>query len=432
MSAFPQQIIARKRDGGTLSESDIESFVAGLCDNAWSDAQVAALAMAIVCRGMQAEERTTLTRSMLHSGNVLKWPGDRLRGPVVDKHSTGGVGDKVSLILAPLLAACGCHVPMISGRGLAHTGGTLDKLESIPGFRTDMPLPGFQRIVEEIGCAIVGQSAELVPADRRFYAIRDVTGTVPSKALIVASILSKKLAAGLAGLVMDIKCGSGGFMTKREDASQLAREIVATAKQLGLPTRALITDMGVPLGTSVGHALEIREVLNFLSGGHRDPRLAEVTLALCKQALAVSDVADADASLNQALDSGRAAEYFARMVAAQGGPTDVFAGAVKLAQAPAQKPLTANDDGFFAGLDALQVGTLVLSLGGGRQQVSDPIDAAVGFSDLCPPGTPVQRGDPLAVVHARDAAAADAVIASLSGLVRLDSSVPKPVIFETP
>jgi len=430
--AFPQQIIARKRDGGVLTSGDIDHFVAGLCDQSWSDAQVSALAMAILCRGMDTRERTALTRGMTRSGTILQWPRQGLRGPLLDKHSTGGVGDKVSLILAPILAACDCHVPMISGRGLAHTGGTLDKLETIEGFNTQIPEPRFQAIVREVGCAIVGQSAALAPADRRLYAIRDVTGTVPSRPLIVASILSKKLAAGLDGLVMDIKCGSGGFMTTAEQARQLAVEIIDTAAVLGLPAHALVTDMNAPLGTTVGHALEVTEALDFLSGEHRDARLGEVTLKLCAQALALGGTSDPEHAVEAALASGRAAEFFARMVAAQGGPSDIFAMPKPVPRAPVKIPLVAAQDGAFAGFDALQTGTLVMSMGGGRRQASDRIDPGVGLSHLCPPGTVVQRGDRLALVHGNDRDAAQTATRELSQQIHYDTdSSGPPLILDT-
>jgi thymidine phosphorylase len=320
------ELIRRKRDGGELGEEEIAFLVKGIADGSVSDAQVGALAMAIVLRGMSSEERIALTGAMTRSGEVLDWEGAGLGGPALDKHSTGGVGDKVSLLLAPIVAACGGAVPMISGRGLGHTGGTLDKLESIPGYDTAPDPDALRRAVASAGCAIVGQTAQLAPADRRLYAIRDATGTVESIHLIVASILSKKLAAGLDALVMDVKVGSGAFMTSMDDARELAGAIVEVARGNGLPTSALVTDMDRVLGRTAGNAVEVRESIEALTGGGVDERLREVTLALCAELLVLGGVeADAGAarsSAERALESGAAAERFAAMVAELGGPSD--------------------------------------------------------------------------------------------------------------
>ena len=325
-SFFPQEIIRKKRDGGALGKDEIAFFVRGLSDGAISEGQVAAFAMAVFFRGMSMDERTALTRAMTASGTVLEWPD--APGPVLDKHSTGGIGDKVSLMLAPVLAACGAVVPMISGRGLGHTGGTLDKLDSIAGYSTAPDLDTFRRAVAEAGCAIVGQTAELAPADRRLYAIRDVTATVESVPLITASILSKKLAAGLDRLVMDVKFGSGAFLSRIEEARELADSIVAVAGGAGLPCAALLTDMNQVLGRTAGNAVEVGEAIAYLTGAARDRRLHEVTLALAAELLVMGDLAPDDSvartMIGTVLDTGAAAERFARMAAALGGPSDLL------------------------------------------------------------------------------------------------------------
>ena len=323
---LPQEIIRAKRDGETLSAGEIGDFIAGLTSGAVTEGQVAAFAMAVFFRGMTLDERVALTRAMTASGSSIEWGQENLPGPILDKHSTGGVGDNVSLMLAPMLAASGAYVPMISGRGLGHTGGTLDKLDSIEGYASQPDLALFKRVVKEAGCAIIGQTAELAPADRRLYAIRDVTATVESVALITASILSKKLAAGLQGLVMDVKTGSGAFMPTLNGARELASSIAAVATDAGLPTISLITDMNEPLASAAGNAVEVRNAVDYLTGARRDPRLDRVTMALGAELLALSGLApDAiagEAALKRALDSGAAAERFDRMVAALGGPKD--------------------------------------------------------------------------------------------------------------
>src|SRR5688572_25346172 len=315
------EVIRRKRDGATLTAEEINFLVGGITDGGLSDAQVGALAMAFFLRGLEAGERVALTTAMRDSGTVLQWDLDR---PVVDKHSTGGVGDKVSLMLAPILAACGAAVPMISGRGLGHTGGTLDKLDSIPGYQSVPATEVIRRVVLDAGCAIVGQTADLAPADRRLYAVRDATGTVESIPLIVASILSKKLAEGLDALVLDVKTGSGAFMARREEAQKLAEALVEVAKGAGLNTVALLTDMDEVLGTTAGNALEVRESVDHLTGARREPRLHEVTVALAAAALVQSRLAPdedtAHSQIESVLDDGRAAETFGRMVSALGGP----------------------------------------------------------------------------------------------------------------
>src|SRR5271155_2975698 len=309
---LPQEIIRAKRDGKSLSEEDIAVFIAGLTSGAVSEGQAAAFAMAVFFRGMTIDERVHLTQAMTRSGAKLDWREANLPGPVVDKHSTGGVGDNVSLMLAPMLAACGAYVPMISGRGLGHTGGTLDKLDSIPGYVTQPEIARFRRVVKDAGCAIIGQTADLAPADRRLYAIRDVTATVESVALITASILSKKLAAGLQGLVMDVKTGSGAFMPTLEASRELATSIANVATGAGLPTVSLITDMNEPLASAAGNVVEIRNAVDYLTGAKRDQRLHRVTMALGAELLALSglvhDVDAGEAALGRALQSGAAVE----------------------------------------------------------------------------------------------------------------------------
>ncbi len=431
---LPAEIIRAKRDGGTLAEADIADFVRGLVDGGWSDAQAAALAMAIVWRGMTAAETAALTRAMTQSGQVLSWQGAGLPGPAVDKHSTGGVGDKLSLMLAPMLAACGAVVPMVSGRGLGHTGGTLDKLEALPGLRVNVDAAEMRRVLAEVGCAIVSAGPQLAPADRRLYALRDVTATVESVPLITASILSKKLAAGLDALVLDVKCGSGAFAATPEAARTLAESLVATAHAAGLKARALVTDMDAVLGHTAGNALEVAEALDFLAGrlhGDEDePVQREVTLALGAQMLCLAGLAAdeqaAQQQLERALASGAAAERFARMVAALGGPRDVFADAA-LPVAPVVHAVPALHDGVVTAVDSRALGVAVVALGGGRAKPGDTVDPRVGLARIRPRGAAVARGEPLALVHATDEAAAEAAVAAVQAAFVLgDTAVPRP------
>jgi thymidine phosphorylase len=410
-----QEIIRAKRDGLALNEAQIQNFVDGLTHHTWSEGQVAALGMAVFLRGMGRDEAVLLTRAMMNSGRVMRWPD--MPGPVLDKHSSGGVGDKVSLMLAPMVAACGGYVPMIAGRGLGHTGGTVDKLEAIPGYTTTPDPAKFDQIVRSLGCAIIGQTADLAPADKRFYATRDVTATVESVPLITASILSKKLAAGLEGLAMDIKCGNGAFASTPEFAKELAESIVAVAGGAGLRTRALITDMNQILGTDVGNSLEVIETIRYLKGEAREPRLHEVTLALCAEMLVLgnlaADTAAARVKLQAALDTGAAAEKFARMVVALGGPADLMERPdAYLTAAPVVKPVTAPRAGVITTMSTRDLGVAIVELGGGRRKAGDAIDMRVGFSEVKPIGTRVAAGEPLALIHAADDAAADRAIAS--------------------
>ncbi len=411
-----QEVIRAKRDGRALDAAQIDSFVRGLVDGSWSEGQIAALAMAVFLRGMGRDEAVALTRAMMHSGRVLGWPD--MPGPVLDKHSSGGVGDKISLMLAPLVAACGGYVPMIAGRGLGHTGGTVDKLEAIPGYRTMPAADEFDRIVRTLGCAIIGQTPDLAPADKRLYAIRDVTATVESVPLITASILSKKLASGLQGLAMDIKCGNGAFADTPEMARQLAESIVAVAAGAGLKTRALVTDMNQVLGHEVGNSLELLGAIDYLRGNAREARTHELTLALGAQMLIIgglaADEAQARAKLQSALDSGAAAERFARMVVALGGPSDLMERpAAYLAAAPVVLPVPALRAGRLAAMKTRDIGMIIVELGGGRRQPGDAIDHRVGFSAMRQLGDVLAVGEPLAMVHAADAAAAERAVAAL-------------------
>jgi thymidine phosphorylase len=424
---LPQEIIRKKRDGGSLSPDEVRGFIAGLTDGSISEGQVAAFAMAVFFRGMATEETVALTLAMRDSGVTLDWRALGVAGPVVDKHSTGGVGDKVSLILAPLLAACGASVPMISGRGLGHTGGTLDKCSAIAGYRTDVDLDTFARVVREVGCAIIGQTAELAPADRRLYAIRDVTATVESLPLITASILSKKLAAGLGALVLDVKVGSGAFMADMASARALARSLVSVARGAGVATSALITDMDQVLGRTAGNALEVAESLAFLAGTEREPRLAEVTLALTAEALVLAglapDVATARATAQARLDDGSAAERFARMVFALGGPADVFA-TPGLPVAPVVRPVVPDRPGFVVAIDGRAVGLAIIELGGGRTRADQRIDVRVGFSEFAGLGERVDGERPICLVHASDEAAAEAAAARVRSATRVADAMP--------
>ena len=378
---LPAEVIRAKRDRHALSPAQIEAFVRGLVDGSWSEGQIAALSMAILLNGMDPAECVALTRGMTHSGELLQWPD--VPGPVLDKHSTGGVGDKVSLVLAPIVAACGGVVPMISGRGLGHTGGTLDKLESLAGYSVEPPRETLLAVLRDAGCAIVGAGPTLAPADRRLYAIRDVTATVESLPLITASILSKKLAAGLEALVLDVKVGSGAFMPRLDDARALATSLVEVAAGAGLPAEVLITDMNQVLGRNAGNALEVREAIDFLAGVEREPRLLEVTLALAARLLRLGGLAaglsEARARALHALDSGAAAERFARMVSGLGGASDLRQAVRGLPAAPVLCDLPAPQDGVLAATDVRAIGLAIVALGGGRRRAEDRIDPRVGL-----------------------------------------------------
>ncbi len=413
---LPQEIIRKKRDGAELSEDEIREFVAGLAGGGFSEGQVAALGMAVFLNGMSREEAVALTLAMRDSGDVLDWSD--LPGPVTDKHSTGGVGDNVSLMLAPIVASCGAFVPMISGRGLGHTGGTLDKMDSIPGYRSQPDNALFRKTVREAGCAIIGQTAHLAPADKRFYAIRDVTGTVESIPLITASILSKKLAAGLQSLVLDVKAGNGAFMASTRDAGKLARSLVEVANGAGLATTALVTGMNEPLASAAGNAVEVRNAVDFLTGARRDRRLEHVTLALAAEMLSASGIAksnrEASARAQDALDTGRAAETFGRMVDLLGGPADFVENCDRhLPKAGELRDVPAPRDGFVGGVSTRDIGLAVVALGGGRTNPEASVDHAVGITDLLAVGTEVRKGEPLARVHARTPSEAEAAVGAV-------------------
>jgi len=427
---LPQEIIRKKRDGHELSADEIAFLTRGIHDGSLSEGQVAAFAMAVFFRGMSTTERVALTLGLTNSGTTLEWKSLALPGPVIDKHSSGGVGDKVSLMLAPIVAACGAFVPMISGRGLGHTGGTLDKLSAISGYEAQPDLATFRKVVREVGCAVIGQTDDLAPADRRLYATRDVTATVESIPLLVSSILSKKVAEGLDGLAMDVKCGSGAFCDTEAMARDLAEGLVAVANQAGLPTVALITDMDRVLGRNVGNAVEVVEAVEYLKGeGTRDPRLHEVTMALAGEMLVLgglaADAAAGRAKAEAALADGRAADVFARMVAALGGPDDFLAQTPRyLAHAPVVRPCSAERSGYVSGMDARQVGISVVALGGGRAHADDAIDPSVGLTQVIDVGTQVRAGSLLCVVHAASDADADQAIRILHRAIRIEDKAP--------
>ncbi|MDL2400165.1 thymidine phosphorylase [Rhizobium mayense] len=430
---IPQEIIRRKRDGGTLPATDIDAFISALARGELAESQIGAFAMAVWYRGMTREETVALTLAMARSGDMLSWSG--IGKPIADKHSTGGIGDNVSLMLAPIVAACGLAVPMISGRGLGHTGGTLDKLESIPGYDITPDAARFRKVVDEVGCAIIGQTGTLAPADGKLYAVRDVTSTVDSVPLITASILSKKLAAGLETLVLDVKIGNGAFMTSLEEAETLARSLVEVANGAGVRTAALITDMNQPLADAAGNVVELRNCLDFLKGSKAGTRLETVVLAfaaeMLMQAGMVSSLAEAEAKAREALSSGHAAERFGRMAHALGGPADLLDHPDRyLTAAPVQKPVLASSDGWLAACDARAIGMSVIDLGGGRGHPQDKIDHRVGFSDILPLGTKVSRGDRIATVHAADETSAERAAAGLSANYEINENAPAlpPVI----
>ncbi|GGH53021.1 thymidine phosphorylase [Frigidibacter albus] len=421
-----REVLARVRDARGLTAEQADWFARGLASGEVTDAQAGAFAMAIRLNGLDAPGRVALTRAMRDSGQVLHWD---LPGPVVDKHSTGGLGDSVSLLLAPALAACGCYVPMISGRGLGHTGGTLDKLESIPGYRTDLTVDELQKLVRETRCIITGASADIAPADRRLYAIRDVTASVESIDLITASILSKKLAAGLEALVLDVKVGSGAFMKTMDQARALAQSLVSTAQGAGCMTTALITDMNQPLGCSAGNALEVLEAMETLTGTAVNQALWDLTAALGGEALALAGLAaDADEGaqkIDDALETGRAAEIFGEMVAALGGPLDfVERFPDRLPAAPVMREVRAAGTGFVAAVDAEALGMAVVRLGGGRLKNGDRINPSVGLSELVMIGERVSPDLPLAMVHAATEAEADRASAAVRAAYTLADTEP--------
>ncbi|MFH0286320.1 thymidine phosphorylase [Vibrio owensii] len=403
---LPQEIIRKKRDGEVLTADEINFFIQGVANNSVSEGQIAAFAMTIFFNEMTMPERIALTCAMRDSGMVIDWSHMNFGGPIVDKHSTGGVGDVTSLMLGPMVAACGGFVPMISGRGLGHTGGTLDKLESIPGYNITPTNDVFGQVTKDAGVAIIGQTGDLAPADKRVYATRDITATVDNISLITASILSKKLAAGLESLVMDVKVGSGAFMPTYEASEELAKSIVAVANGAGTKTTAILTDMNQVLASSAGNAVEVREAVRFLTGEYRNPRLLEVTMASCAEMLVLGKLAenteDARAKLMEALDNGKAAECFGKMVAGLGGPADFVENYDNyLEKAEIIKPVYATETGVVSAMDTRAIGMAVVSMGGGRRVATDEIDYAVGFDNFIRLGEGADSDKPLAVIHAR-------------------------------
>ena len=438
MTYLPQELIRKKRDGLVLSDAEITFMVQGITSGQLSDAQLGAFAMAVFQRGMTMPERITLTQQMMCSGKVLNWQNMDLDGPVVDKHSTGGVGDKVSLMLGPIVAACGAYVPMISGRGLGHTGGTLDKFDSIPGYDAHPDEQSFKSLVKQVGCAIIGQTAELAPADQRLYATRDVTATVESIDLITASILSKKLAASLDALVMDVKTGNGAFAAEMSMAQVLSQSISQVATGAGVPTRCLITDMNQVLGRSVGNAVEMMECIEFLlNPAQADERLVDLTLELAAHMLDLSGVADnlndAKDKASAALNQGRAAQVFARMVAGLGGPPDLLEKPQHyLPQAPIVKPILASHSGYVCAMDVRAIGLSLVTLKAGRSKADDAIDYAVGLSGMVQIGDYIEQGQPLAVAHVRNDNQLALINQELVNLIQLapDASRLEPLVKE--
>jgi len=427
-------ILDHMRAGGAVDLSDLDTVAAALADGTMSDAQAGAFAMAVCRNGLGADGRVALTLAMRDSGKVMDW---QLDAPVVDKHSTGGVGDCVSLILAPALAACGAYVPMISGRGLGHTGGTLDKLESIPGLKTEIDEARFRKIVGEVGCAIVSATDGIAPADKRLYAVRDVTGTVKSTDLITASILSKKLAAGLDALVLDIKLGSGAVMQTMDEAEELARALVDTANGAGCPTTALITDMSQPLAKSMGNTLEVMEALQALTGDEVDQDLPDLAASLGGEVLASVGLADtADDGASQIMDSlynGEAAETFQRMVAAMGGPHDfINRWHDRLPAAPVIREVKSDRAGFVSAMNGQAMGQIVVDLGGGRKALGDKIDPSVGINDIAALGDYVDAAAPLALIHAASEDDADRAEAALTAAIVVSDTDPNlpPTVYQ--
>jgi thymidine phosphorylase len=430
---LPQEIIRTKRDGGRRDDAEIVAFIEGVTDGSVTEGQVAAFCMATLLKGMSMPERVALTRAMTQSGHVMEWSA--LDGPILDKHSTGGVGDKVSLILGPAIAACGGYNPMISGRGLGHTGGTLDKFDSIPGYQSQPDLGLLRRVVREAGTAIIGATDDIAPADRRIYAIRDVTGTVESIDLITASILSKKLSAKLDGLVMDVKFGSGAFAAKMEDAVALAESIATVGTGAGTPTVALLTDMNQVLGTTAGNAVEVAEAVEMLAGRGGDRRLYDITRALVAEALVLGGLeADTEAggtAFDRAIDSGAAAERFGRMVAGLGGPADfVERHDYHLPAAAIIGDVTADREGFVTDVDTRAIGVAIVAMGGGRTRPQDAIDHSVGLTDIVGIGDKVGTDRPLARVHTASEASAERAEAAIRAAISIGDSAPadRPLI----
>ncbi|OED41676.1 thymidine phosphorylase [Endozoicomonas sp. (ex Bugula neritina AB1)] len=427
---LPQEVIRRKREGEILATDEIREFILGVTDNTVSEGQVAAFAMATYFQGMNIDERVAMTCAMRDSGDVMNWASENLDGPILDKHSTGGVGDVVSLMLGPMIAACGGYVPMISGRGLGHTGGTLDKLDAIPGYTTSASEELFQMVVKNAGVAIVGQTGELAPADKRIYGIRDVTATVESIDMITASILAKKLAEGLDALVMDVKVGSGAFMPTFEKSVELAESIARVANGAGVKTSALLTDMNQCLASSAGNAVEVHEAVQFLAGEYRNPRLLEITMAQSAELLVLgklaSDEADARQQLQTVLDNGKAADIFGRMVHGLGGPVDFIEKYDSyLPKAKIIKPVYLESEGYISAMNTREVGVSVVQLGGGRKVATDSIDYAVGITGICALGDQISPDRPVAMLHANDESSWNQAGAMLRSAIKVSNHKPE-------
>ncbi|HJL57904.1 MAG: thymidine phosphorylase [Pelagibacteraceae bacterium] len=401
---IPQEIIRKKRDNKTLTEGEIKSFVLGLTNGSFSDSQIASMSMAILINDMTKEETIWLTNAMTNSGDKLDWQDIVESDLVCDKHSTGGVGDKVSLILAPILAACGVYVPMISGRGLGHTGGTLDKFDTIPGYNTQPSIDVFRKVVKDVGCAIIGQTSNLVPADKKLYSIRDAVGAVESIPLITSSILSKKIASGLKNLVLDVKVGNGSFNNTKDVALNLARSLVSVAKGAGLQCQAILTDMNQVLGWNAGHTLEIKECAEYLTNKRKNKRLEKITNELIASVLMMAKKTEKQESyekINQVLSNGMAAEKFNKMVHALGGPADFLEKHDSLLQSSSYVgEIKANETGSIHSIETRKLGLTLIELGGGRKQVDDEINYAVGYENVVSVGDNVDTSTPLLRVHA--------------------------------
>jgi pyrimidine-nucleoside phosphorylase len=426
-------LIRTKRDGGYLDRPALEWFVGGVTDGSLPDYQASALLMAILLRGMSPEETAALTDAMVRSGIRVEYPG--LPGTPVDKHSTGGVGDKTSIVLAPLAAACGAYVPMMSGRGLGHTGGTLDKLESIPGFRTALSLEELRRSVRTIGCALIGQTAEIAPADKKLYALRDVTATVESIPLISASIMSKKIAEGIGGLVLDVKAGRGAFMKTEADARRLAESLVSIGEAAAVRTEALLTNMDAPLGRAVGNALEVIECVETLKGnGPKDVEALSVELAA--RMLIVSrtehEGARAEARVRAAIADGSGLAKLKQIVENQGGDPHAIDDYSRMPSAPDRDCVKAPRDGVVAGIEAELVGRAAVVLGAGRDRLDATIDPGVGLMILVPPGSRVRAGDAVIEIHHRGGRGLEHARRLLAGAIDIADSVPpsRPLILD--
>ena len=430
-----QEIIRKKRDGLSLTSEEIQFYIEGLSNGTTTKSHIAAFSMAVFFNSMTIEETFHLTDQMIRSGDKLNWL--ELEGPVIDKHSTGGVGDKVSLMLAPIVASCGIFNPMISGRGLGHTGGTLDKLESIPGYNTAPGNSLFKSVVKNVGCAIIGQTANLAPADKIIYSVRDTTATVESVPLITASILSKKLVAGLDGLVMDIKTGDGAFADQLDFALDIGKTIIQVSKEFSLRTSAIITDMNQPLGISVGNALEVIEVIDYLKGSRRDQRLHQLVLALSTEMLIISGLFDSKEAamqkVKQNLENGRAAETFEKMISELGGPKNILDNnSSHFVPATVVKPVPSTKSGFINNIKTRSLGLSIMELGGGRKKTSDYIDHTVGISEVLGLGERVEAGDPLAKVNAKNEDDANRAITVIQRAYSIDDSTVQfsPVIIQ--